>query len=159
MKKAIIVLLCGFMAMTSGGCKSDDSSTNNTNNFTQTMTATVDGVDWSAPTATAAVGSTSTFTILNIVGQTSTSGTISLVIKDPKKGEFDLLFTENAAGFTIGGKAYISQFVAKDAGKINLTTYSDTEVEGTFSFKGLDNPSGGTTKTITNGRFHLNVTK
>lgn len=161
MKKAIIVLLCGFMVMAAGGCKSDDSSTNSNSNFTQTMTAKIDGVDWSATSTTAVIQSGGGLgTVANIIGQNSSKGTISLSVTEPKVGEFNIsVQAHNAGTISLSSGNFTSVFCDNTGKKIVITKLTDSEIEGTFTFNGKDDIVSGTTKNVTEGAFHLKLTK
>lgn len=160
MRNAFLAMLFGVVIIIAGGCKSEDSSTN-TNDFTQSMSATIDGVDWSATSSFAVLQSSAGLgNVINIVGQNSSLGDISLAVTEPKVGEFKIeAASRTTAAISGSGGNFAALFANNSGHKVIFTKFSDTEIEGTFSFICKSDLTAATSKKVTNGKFHLKVTK
>ncbi|RZK16263.1 MAG: hypothetical protein EOO56_20325 [Hymenobacter sp.] len=123
---------------------------------------TADGTNYNSATANVAVQST-IMTITGISTASNSNNTISLFIPAAAgtyttagaPASANYLMSYNV-GSTSTSTVYVaSNLLSKGTGTVTVTTYSATEVIGTFSFTG-DNQSGGTgSKIVTNGKFNI----
>jgi len=144
-----------------GACaKKNDPSTPAT---TADMTWTADNTNYSSTFATVTVqGTDMVITGVNSVSNGVASNTISLLVPTAK-GTYNIATaagTDNyLMSYNVGSTnptAYVaSNLRGNGSGTVVITTFSTTEVVGTFSFTG-DNASGGTDKkAVTNGKFSI----
>lgn len=154
--------LAGLLLLGACSKKKDDA----------TPATTTAGVTWMADNTTYA----STFASANVIGTDlyvtgvvgTTNGiannTISLLVPAATgtysiaaaTGTANYLMSYNVAPSGTNPTAYVaSNLRGNGAGTVIVTTFSATEVAGTFSFTG-DNASGGTDKkVVTNGKFNV----
>ncbi len=159
MNRAMKSLLYFFLVISVGllqSCGSDSDDSNNP--LSQgTMTATVDGVSY---TATSVVGGT--FGVFNVTGSElkgSTTNTISISLPNLTGTgpiEIDGFLSGIAAYYTGNPNSvdYFNNGFTASSGTVNITEFTATKVSGTFSFVAT---SGTTTLNVTNGAFSLNL--
>jgi uncharacterized protein DUF6252 len=146
--KQSLVLFFLIIVMALSSCSDDDGGKDLT---VLKMSCSIDGLAWGTP-ATSAIENveTGTITISGVSGE----GAITLVVKaDGTKG--------GAAGEAhyfeydgLGG--FIATYATDDGLTYTINKASNKELEGTFSFSGV-NPADQTIKAITNGKFNVNV--
>jgi hypothetical protein len=122
------------------------------------MTATVNG----APLCTD-LGSALLFTAgeqrLSVVGLFTSGASIAFSVANPTEGTFDLF---DVTYGTADESVYFTVDDQDGTGSITITTFSDTRVQGTFSFDamGIDadsNTPNGTRARTTDGKFDFAV--
>ncbi|RZL04700.1 MAG: hypothetical protein EOO62_20700 [Hymenobacter sp.] len=123
---------------------------------------TADGTNYTSASANVAVQST-IMTITGISTANSSNNTISLFVPAAAgtysttgaPASANYLMSYNVGSSSTGTVYVASNLLVKGTGTVTVTTFSATEVIGTFSFTG-DNQSGGTgTKVVTNGKFNV----
>lgn len=127
------------------------------------MTWTADNTNYASTFANVTVqGTDMVITGVNSVNNGVANNTISLFVPTAK-GTYSIAAaagTDNyLMSYNVGSTnptAYVaSNLRGNGSGTVVITTFSATEVVGTFSFTG-DNASGGTDKkTVTNGKFSV----
>ena len=130
---------------------------------TADMTWTADNTNYSSTFATVTVqGTDMVITGVNSVANGVANNTISLLVPTAK-GTYSIATatgTDNyLMSYNVGSTnptAYVaSNLRGNGSGTVVITTFSATEVAGTFSFTG-DNASGGTDKkVVSNGKFSV----
>ena len=123
-----------------------------------TMTATING----APLCTdlgSALLSTAGEQRLSVVGLFASGASITFSVANPREGTFDLF---DVTYGTADESVYFTVDDQDGSGSITITTFSDTRVQGTFSFDamGIDadsNTPNGTRARTTDGRFDFAV--
>jgi len=148
--KFCIASLC-LSAMLVTGCSKDSTSVLSTK-----MSATVDGVAWSA-TVPLAVKSSYGFVITgtqaSLAGSTST---LVITLKGTTTGTYTLIATTNncVATYTPSILAASDSYASLTSGTVNLTEINTTDktITGTFSFPSCSNTALKSVA-ITNGKF------
>jgi hypothetical protein len=144
------------------GCKSD--SDNNTNpDPTPTgyyMTATADGSAFSAVASSCIAVQSSG--ILSIAGSTLTNPPrqITLMVQGPVAGQTYTIGTLGSAttGILVVGTTAADAYSANmimGTGSIKIDKLDATNVEGTFSFTGMNN--AGASKSVADGKFRCKI--
>jgi hypothetical protein len=134
------------------GCGGDGNTGPNNNPDNGSMSAKVDGSNWSASN----VAATRTNGFVGVGAGASDLSTISFAFPD-HTGTFQVGGQDGTnASFISGGKSWTAAFGTGGSGTITVTTLSATRVAGTFSFV-APAISGGATgnKTVTNGTFDV----
>jgi hypothetical protein len=141
-----------------GACskKSEDTPTPAA---TYSASWTADGTNYTATTSTTNV-SNNILQVALVQGTTNNTNFASLTVP-AATGTYTLSNNNTyAAGYTVTAGGTTTSYGAGSgfggSGTITITTFSTTEVIGTFSFVGANasNP-GGPSKTITNGKFSI----
>jgi hypothetical protein len=140
--------------MTCLGCSKDDTGTNNTNNGTSSMSATVGTTSW---TATSVV-SQKVFGKINVngIGAGGTGIQFAIDTASAKVGNVSFGFT-NIAVYSSGTSAYTTASLASsgDVGKMTITAADANHIAGTFNFVGRPaTGSTGDSVVVTNGTFN-----
>lgn len=155
MRMTLTALVLGA-ALFVAACSSEESTTNPTTNATKgTMSAKIDGADW---TGTLVVQGVYTNDLLSIAGQDNNARQIQLRligIKTPGTYQFGGMTNPNTATVTVGINAtdnYTASLVA-GSGTVNVTVLTAQKAEGTFSFTGRN--TAGATKQVSEGRFNV----
>lgn len=133
-------------------CKSSAGPSGGTTNAP--MSATVDGVAWSSPAASALYRN-QIVSIAGIGGTRSISVTVGLVTG---AGTFSLGYPNQraASGGTATAGFGWSSNLAGGTGTTTITTLTANRVVGTFSFDAVPATQGATgTVRVTNGRFDI----
>lgn len=121
-------------------------------NYTSTFAnVTVQGTDMVVTGVSGTTGGVANNTISLLVP--AATGTYSIATAT---GTANYLMSYNISNSSTNPTAYVaSNLRGNGAGTVTVTTFSATEVAGTFSFTG-DNASGGTDKkVVTNGKFNV----
>lgn len=148
-KTTLILLLMTVMLCR---CSGDDDSTNS-DQTGFTLTATVDGVNYSSDFVTvSALPDESDVYIISGVGEASSIGLtlespISTGTFAPSVGGLTVLFYQDIDPYAVWGATE-----DEGSGTITITENTDTYIKGTFSFTGI-NPADNTTKEVTDGNF------
>ena len=143
------------LALTSlAACSKKDNVTPTPAANPEGMSWTVDGNNVTAVTAVSqAMGTT-----LTVVGSTGSTGAASTVSLDIPKtaGTYTLTSTSTyGASYAVTPASGSSQFYDSTAGSIVVSSVTATNIVGTFTFTGAT--SGGTTKSISNGKFNVKL--
>ena len=143
------------LALTSlAACSKKDNVTPTPAANPEGMSWTVDGNNVTAVTAVSqAMGTT-----LTVVGSTGSTGAASTVYLDIPKtaGTYTLTSTSTySATYAVTPASGSSQFYDSTAGSIVVSSVTATNIVGTFTFTGAT--SGGTTKSISNGKFNVKL--
>ena len=143
------------LALTSlAACSKKDNVTPTPAANPEGMSWTVDGNNVTAVTAVSqAMGTT-----LTVVGSTGSTGAASTVFLDIPKtaGTYTLTSTSTySATYAVTPASGSSQFYDSTAGSIVVSSVTATNIVGTFTFTGAT--SGGTTKSISNGKFNVKL--
>jgi hypothetical protein len=147
-----------------GACskKKDDAAPATT---TSGVTWTADNTNYTSTVATTNVIGTDLY-VTGVSGVTNgiANNSISLVVPAATgtysiaaaTGNANYVMSYNITTSSTNSTAYVaSNLRGNGAGTVTVTTFSATEVVGTFSFTG-DNASGGTDKkVVTNGKFNI----
>ncbi|GJM44001.1 MAG: hypothetical protein DHS20C21_08430 [Gemmatimonadota bacterium] len=152
MKRFWIPGLVALLALTTG-CNGGSSPTGPTGGTGMgTLTATVDGVDWTAPIVSAVhmsgavviTGADASVLSVQIQFLDTDSGTIAVSPSTPASGTVQQtgdIWSTSASGGT---------------GAIELLEFTATGARGTFSFTtGTHNSASPTERLVTNGTFHV----
>ena len=148
------------LALTSlAACSKKDDATPAATN-PEGMSWTVDGNNVTAATAVSqatavpqAMGTT-----LTVVGSTGSTGAASTIFLNIPKtaGTYTLTSTSTySATYAVTPASGSSQFYDSTAGSIVVSSVTATNIVGTFTFTGAT--SGGTTKSISNGKFNVKL--
>jgi len=169
MKAIRLIGKCLFLSLSilALSCSSDDNGGGgNVPNGTY-IKGTVDGtqyVTYSIQGMSAGIATTmgsGAGRIINVTGSNDMNGATSFSINllgINATGEYPInpdtnstiAFVTNASGV---GVSYDTSNCTGATGTINITTLSDTEIEGTFSFTGKEDENCSNSKTVTNGSF------
>lgn len=156
-----ILLLAGLTCLFAG-CDSTESSIADSapcdSRTGNTMTATVNGTPLCTDLGSA-LFSTAGEQRLSVVGLFTSGASIAFSVANPTEGTFDLF------DVTYGTADESVDFTVDDedgSGSVTITTFTDTRVQGTFSFDatGIDadtNAPNGTRARTTDGRFDFAV--
>jgi hypothetical protein len=145
---------CGLMVLLITSCKKNEESKVTGGS----MSAKVDGRDFSATLATQA---TKTSGVLTIAG-TGSDGQINIVIMSySTPGTFQLGGTAsnpNNSSYTTTSAPITSysNMVGQGTGQVVIGSEKDGYVEGTFNFT-AKNPSSGATVNVTEGKFKVKL--
>ncbi len=148
-----------------GACakKKDDATPAATT--TTGVTWTADNTNYTSTFANATVQGTDLY-VTGVSGTTNgiANNTISLLVPAAAgtysiaaaTGNANYLMSYNITASSTNSTAYVaSNLRGNGSGTVTITTFSATDVAGTFSFTG-DNASGGTDKkVVTNGKFAI----
>ena len=148
-----------------GACskKNDDPTPTTTNtgvswtadntNYTSTVTnVSVQGTDMYVTGVSGATGSVNNAISLLVPAATGTYN----IVGAPANANYAMSYNTNSS--TTSSITYAaSSLLSKGSGTVTVTTYSATEVAGTFTFTGdnVTGSSGTTTKAVTNGKFSI----
>lgn len=155
--------LAGLLLLGACAKKKDDATPAATS--TSSVTWTADNTNYSSTFANATVQGTDLY-VTGVSGVTNgiANNTISLLVPAATgtysiaaaTGNANYLMSYNITTSSSNSTAYVaSNLRGNGAGTVTVTTFSATEVAGTFSFTG-DNASGGTDrKVVTNGKFNV----
>ena len=134
------------------GC-SDDGGTDDDDDDDNTITATIDGVAYSA---TLAVQGTYSGGALVIGGTTSNQRGINIAIPQiSQPGTFDVGPGSTAVvTHNIGGTAWVTS-LAGGTGTVTVTALSATRAAGTFAVTAVGANGAAGNKVITNGQFDV----
>jgi hypothetical protein len=151
MGKRMRAAIVAFGAAAWLGCGGDNTGPNNGGN-NGSLSATVDGSNWSGVT----VAATRTNGFVGVGAGKSDGSTIAFAFPD-HTGTFQAAGQDGTnANYTSGGKTWSAVFGTGGSGTITVTTLSATRVAGTFSFTLVALSGGATgTKTVTNGTFDI----
>ena len=155
------LVLASLVALGACSKKNDDPAP--TPATTSGVTWTADNTNYSATVTNVAVQGTD-MVVTGIAPSSSGNNTVSLLVP-AATGTYSIAGATSNVNYSMSYNVNSSStnatvYVASNlrdngAGTVTVTTYSATEVAGTFSFTG-DNASGGTdTKTVTNGKFSI----
>ncbi|RZK27806.1 MAG: hypothetical protein EOO63_12635 [Hymenobacter sp.] len=159
-RRAVALVSAAFMLV---ACSKKDDATPTSAATTYATTWTADGTNYTANNSTAQVNNS----MLSIIAQqaTSSSNSYSVSIVVPAAaGTYTLSSASpnSIAGYTKTVSGTTTSYGAGSAyggsGTVTVTTYSATEVIGTFSLNLLNATTGGTAgngATITNGKFAI----
>jgi hypothetical protein len=157
-----IAALAGVVLLGACSKKHDDPAPATT---TPGVTWTADNTNYSSTFANATVQGTDLY-VTGVSGVTGgiANNTISLLVPAATgtyniaaaTGTANYLMSYNISTSGTNATAYVaSNLRGNGAGTVTVTTFSATDVAGTFSFTG-DNASGGTDKkVVTNGKFSI----
>lgn len=145
------LIFIAIVSISLSGCKKNANADDPENN-SGTMSATIDGVDWTAAKITLATWSSDQ---LYIKGEASDGSLIQISLLDvPGVGTYHVggLSTVNLAMYILeDGEAWGTNVLTPE-GTVNITSLSSTGAKGTFDFIGSD---AITEKNITNGKFDV----
>ena len=159
------------LALTFASCSSDSEGTPVTNGAEGTITAKVDGNTFT--TSVIATGGTisggNQYTLLSIFGTELTSRGITLQIIDfagvgtytvgSETGPHSICgYSDKKPGSTNEYETWTTANATDATGSITITEKSESNIKGTFSFKGK-NAITGTYKELTNGSFNLKMSQ
>jgi hypothetical protein len=158
-KRALV--LASLVAL--GACSKKNDDPTPTPTTTSSVTWTADNTTYSAAVTNVAVQGTD-MVVTGIATSSSGNNTVSLLVP-AATGTYSLagatdnvnyLMSYNVNSSSLNATAYVASNLRNNgSGTVTVTTYSATEVAGTFSFTG-DNASGGSdTKAVTNGKFSI----
>jgi hypothetical protein len=145
---------CGLMVLLITSCKKNEESKVTGGS----MSAKIDGRDFSATLATQATKASG---VLTIAG-TGSDGQINIVIMSySTPGTFQLGGTTtnpNNSSYTTTSTPIVSysNMVGQGTGQIVVSSEKDGYVEGTFNFT-AKNPSSGATVNVTEGKFKVKL--
>jgi hypothetical protein len=156
MKYRLLLLVCSVLLFSA--CKKN-STPQPVVVIKTSMTFTVDGVQktmdnvLTAYTTIQTVSPAGTVLMLNIEGATLSDEILRITIPNPAVGTFstgvgfDYLFPPT--------DAQNNQYIGP--GTVVVTTYTNTQIAGTFSFTGYNNGTPVLTKNITSGSFSTTI--
>jgi Family of unknown function (DUF6252) len=154
--KTVLAMLALCTALVFTGCSSDESSTNPTTNGTKgSMSAKIDGADWTGSLSVVGVYAND---LLSIAGQDNNTRQIQLRligVKAPGTYQFGGMTNPNTATVIVGlntTDSYTASLVA-GTGTVNITVLTAQRAEGTFSFTGRN--TAGATKQVSEGTFNV----
>ncbi len=141
MKSAkLLILFFIVIGLSISACKKKDDETepnNNNNPAAGSMSAKVDGSDWSASLAVVGVYSNNLFTV---TGSDNNSKQLQVTVMNVNgTGEYTLgetLTNQNSGRWTAGintDQTY-STMLGMGSGKVNITEWTGSSAKGTFSF-------------------------
>ena len=154
----ILLPLALALAVLIGGCNSS-TSTDDSTPAGYYMTAKIEGAAFTANTA--ALQAVNTSGLLAISGGTASASVqqISLTIFGAEQGKtYSLGFGNTSfASVTLGltSKDSYSSSLVGGSGSITISKLTATEVEGTFTFKGINTDEA--TKNVTEGKFRAKI--
>ena len=153
-------LLILILALTFLSCKKDDDNGGGNNSASEFLSASIDGVSFSATELT--IAGTLSGTIWVVQGGTSTGNTIRLTVQNytgPGTYYFGGITNTNTGTYIAdpltNPLGWTSFGTADNSGSVVIQSDNGTVTEGTFNFEAI----GGTpltTKLITNGTFKAN---
>ncbi|MGI4873744.1 MAG: hypothetical protein ACRYFX_21505 [Janthinobacterium lividum] len=135
-----------------GACskKDDDTPTPAT---TYSSTWTVDSKNYTATTSSGQVNNS--MMALSLTQATSSSESYSIVMSVPAAtGTYSLASGSNIGAYSTMASGTSASYLGS-AGTVTVTTYSTTEIIGTFTMTASTISSPAVTKTITNGKFAI----
>jgi len=159
--KQLVLLTLAFGALTFSSCKKKDVAP------AVSITATVDGAATNFNVSAAALqGTVSGVTYTNIQGSTTSGGAmLSMTIagavtagktySDAATSDDDKPLFVYATSPTSDDDYLNDDDNASNLPSVTITSVTSTTIDGTF--KGLIGNSSGATKSITNGKFHVNI--
>jgi len=154
MKRVKLLFYCSLILIGMASCKKNED----TKVTGGSMSAKVDGKDF---TATLATQGTKTSGVLTIAG-TGSDGQINIVIMSySSPGTFQLggsATNPNNSSYTTTKLPIVSysNMVGQGTGQIVIASEKDGYVEGTFNFT-AKNPSSGATVNVTEGKFKVKL--
>lgn len=166
--KTMIMALIAISMITVQSCKSDDDGGDSGNAGSGTVTANVDGESYQSDalgTSATIVNAGGGMTLLITSNEFSSSRNITLSISSGFDGEGTYPIGGDNSVFVIGQyieanasnptatQIWAAPFDESQQGEINITSFTDTTIEGTFSFTGRNEDQS--TRTISNGSFNL----
>jgi hypothetical protein len=159
--KQLVLLALAFGAFTFSSCKKKDVAP------AVSITATVDGTATNFNVNAAALqGPISGVTYTNITGSTTFGGaTLSMTLagtvtagktySDAVASDNDMPLFVYATSATSEDDFYNDDDNASNLPSVTITSVTSTTIDGTF--KGLIQNGSGATKSIANGKFHVNI--
>lgn len=148
MKRIVVVLSMLFVL---SGCGSDGTGPGNNIPTNGSMTARIDGTNWSA----VSVSATYSNGVLG-VGAADVAGTaIGMGVVANGTGTFQVgASSPTNLLLTMGGASWYAQ-TTQGSGSITITSLTQNSVAGTFQFTGVATPgtTASGTRTVTNGTF------
>lgn len=161
MKNFLFLPLLAILLFTSSCKKEESTPTNNTTTATQEMVATFDGSQW---TATVITTQTPLAGVRIISGTNPLNGrSIVLTVNSiTKTGDYDIggFANTNTATLVMGLTTYSTQSLdinAPAVGKVTITELTDSQMKGTFNFSATNTAVATDTKSISGGRFAINL--
>jgi hypothetical protein len=147
MKRMLVVLVTTLIL---ASCSKDDN--NNNNQGTPGMTAKIDGSakTYGVPVATRSSGSTNEY--ISISGATSTGEGLSIFLA--KNGTITTGSYNASMGQIVLVVSSSEQYATNGAMNVTISAIDASHVEGTFAGTAEPNSSGGTSKSITEGKFY-----
>ncbi|MDZ7740801.1 MAG: DUF6252 family protein [Bacteroidota bacterium] len=159
MKSAkLLILFCVVIGLSMSACKKKDDETEpeNNNPVAGSMTAKVDGSDWSASLAVVGVYSNNLFTV---TGSDNNAKQLQVTVMNVNgTGEYTLgetLTNQNSGRWTAGlntDQTY-STMLGQGSGTMNITGWTGTSAKGTFSFTAKNSKQEEVS--ITGGEFSV----
>jgi hypothetical protein len=158
--KQLVLLTLAFGALTFSSCKKKDVAP------AVSITATVDGTATNFNVSAAALqGPVNGVTFTNIQGSTSGGAILSMTVagtitagktySDAAASDNDKPLIVYATSATSDDDYLNDDDDTSNLPSVTITSVTSTTIDGTF--KGLIGNSSGATKSITNGKFHVNI--
>jgi hypothetical protein len=158
-----------FVSLSVLSCKKDDEGGDEGTAGAGMMTAKVNGADFQSleGTATAQESNSGGVRVIAVSAGTIDSENLQIIIQN-----FDGIGTYDLSLINIGTYSYLPDPTNPDPntvvvyttvngtssnGEINITSYSESNVKGTFSFTGYNVDDNTDTVSVTNGSFDLEV--